>query len=217
MISIFYKVCYCITFFICFLSNFGALIPLLLFIYQTCKLRIETTYNLILYIILLFQILFCLLHSYIEINDVYTHIVKYCLLVHLVETIAIVIFINHTDIYSDSSSVLWSIVAIVNCLYYIVPYYVKYLRNTTRVSPSTYLYQDEHQNEHQNEIELLEEIVVTKDNTVYKNETCCICLDTLIINQEEILVKMPNCIHIFHKECGNKSWQSKKSCPLCRK
>ena len=45
-------------------------------------------------------------------------------------------------------------------------------------------------------------------------DVCAICLDSLGYTKD--VVKMPNCIHVFHEDCAIESYKYNMRCPLCR-
>ncbi|CAH8387815.1 unnamed protein product [Eruca vesicaria subsp. sativa] len=48
-----------------------------------------------------------------------------------------------------------------------------------------------------------------------KETQCSICIEDLSKSQQSI-IKMPNCLHIFHQNCLFEWLSQKNSCPLCR-
>jgi len=50
-------------------------------------------------------------------------------------------------------------------------------------------------------------------NSKYINETCLICHNDYKYNS---IVYILNCNHIYHKDCLDKWYEYKKTCPICR-
>lgn len=65
-------------------------------------------------------------------------------------------------------------------------------------------------------IEVVKIIIVNKPNKYFKNnDSCSICLEKMILNEEKDIVSM-DCEHTFHKECIIEWLKIKHMCPVCR-
>ncbi|CAN8232761.1 unnamed protein product [Cochlearia groenlandica] len=56
-------------------------------------------------------------------------------------------------------------------------------------------------------------------NSLEKDETCSICMEDYVYesSSEKIIIRMPNCTHLFHQDCIFEWLKRRNSCPLCRK
>ena len=61
--------------------------------------------------------------------------------------------------------------------------------------------------------EKLKEIII-KNECCELDKTCSICLENFNINNK--CIKIPECQHIFHKDCIYKWFDKNKTCPICR-